>query len=163
MKLLFILLPIIFGCQVLKKSSSKNESLSNVSKENSIDKKDSSGFNVSSNKVSAKETADWWRTTVQFPRDTTVNNFYSYPSTVVYEGGKTNKESDVSSFDSSGYKNEMIGLKNIIDSLSSMKIEEAKEKKTDVSNKTMLIIIGIIYLLVEAIKLLSNKVKISLK
>lgn len=162
--LLFALLCfLLLGCKVLKKSSYKNSDSTSLSKNFSKDKIDSTGGSVSKNNSISKELSDWWKTTVVFPKDTSINNFYSYPSTVIMEGGKNQKEVESNNTDSSWFFKAIENMQSKIDSLSVSKSQGDSSKKSDVSTKTLIFGVVVLYLLVELFKFVSSRYKISRK
>lgn len=150
--ILCFLLP---SCSVLKKSHSEKEQSSKVVKSN-LETSDSlnSGNIKKSNSIS-KEDFDWWRTTFinspQKENDSSGSVTNVYPSTVIYEGGKGSKESDVSSFDSSWFLRELQSRDLRIDSLSTSKEVKDESKKTTTDWKLYGIIAILAFLFVDKV------------
>lgn len=130
---LFILICFVFtSCSVLQKSGKKYEAEGNVKKEQVSLQDSSKSGGIKKSNIITKEDADWWKTTLQFPKDTskaTVNNIY--PSTIIYEGGKSAKETNQNNFDSNWIKNAISSLNEKIDSTYKSKGQETSSKKTE--------------------------------
>lgn len=161
---LFIAICIaISSCKILKKSSYKSSDSTSVSKDLSKGKLDSAGGSISKNNSISKELTDWWKTTVQFPVDTSSRTTNVYPSTIIYEGGKGQKEVQSDNTDSSWYSKKMETMQAKIDSLSTHKSEGESYKKSDISTKTLIFGVAALYLFVEVLKFISSRYKISKK
>jgi hypothetical protein len=125
---------LLLSCSVLKKSSSKKDDFTNLSKSNLSTQDSGRGGKLSTGKILTKEDFDWFKTTViNSPqrKDTLSPVTNVYPSTVIYEGGKGSKQTDATSFDSSWFKNALALRDERIDSLSKVKHEDTSSKKSE--------------------------------
>ncbi len=127
--LLCAIAAILSSCAVIKHKSSKSSSIDSVSRKSSSLIDSSAGGLLS--KTNSTEQSDWWRTTVQFPRDTNITNIYNYPqkpATIIYEGGKETKQTQT--LDSGWFKNALSNMTLQVDSLSKRLEESNKDKKS---------------------------------
>ena len=127
--LAFIVIVLFNSCAVVKHKSSKDSRTDSVSRKASSLTDSSAGGLLS--KTNSTEQSDWWRTTVQFPRDTNITNIYNYPqkpATIIYEGGKETKQTQT--LDSGWFKNALSNMSSQVDSLSKRLEESNKDKKS---------------------------------
>lgn len=118
---------ILSSCNVTKAKRSSRASTDSVSSRTVSVVDTGRGGSISREK--SHEQAEWWRTTFQFPRDTSVVNVYpAGPATVIYEGGKHTKEVDKA--DSSWFKNAFSVQQAQMDSLHRELVELRKDKET---------------------------------
>jgi hypothetical protein len=103
-----------------------------------------------------KEDVEWWRIIQQFQpgRDTTINNFYTQPATIIYEGGKGSKEETTSRFDSSAFVQLNLFWKDRFDSLQ-VRIEDIQKRKESsggIGLTTLLLVALAVILLPQLLK-----------
>ena len=156
MKYLFFLLVIVSSsCNVIKAKRSTKQTSDSVSigTKTSIDT--SFGGSTSKTKTDSKETFDWSKLTIQYPRDTNVTNIYNYPqrpATVIYETGKATKDVQEQKSDSNWYKNFLIQMDEKYDARFSSIEETIKNKETKPNIWFYVIIGGCVLLAWEVIK-----------
>ncbi|MGQ0738641.1 MAG: hypothetical protein ACT4OJ_06235 [Bacteroidota bacterium] len=133
--LLIVILIAVFssGCNfdLFKSKTERKGDSTAVSIQKEARKDSSSGMTVSKEESRKKEENEWWRIIQQFePKrgDTTINNFYPQPATIIYEGGKGTKEENTSRFDSSAFLQLNQWWKDKFDSLE-YKFQEATKNK----------------------------------
>jgi hypothetical protein len=116
------------GCEILKNKKTLASDSASFNRKIAAKSDSVHSGQVSTSESTSKAAFEWWKTTIQYPRDTTINNFYNPPATVIYEGGKGTKEESSFSKDSIFY-NQLI--KQFQDSLSAMskKIETTEKSK----------------------------------
>lgn len=127
--LAFIMVVLFNSCAVVKHKSSKASQTDSVSRKSSSLTDSGTGGLLS--KTNSTEQSDWWRTTVQYPRDTNITNIYNYPqkpATIIYEGGKETKQTQT--LDSGWFKNALSNMTLQVDSLSKRLEESNKDKKS---------------------------------
>jgi hypothetical protein len=132
---------LLSGCEVLKGKQSKEVDAVNV---NALD----SGSTKKSTTDVAKE-KEYDRVTVNyppFPRDCTVNNYHTYPSSVIYERGKETENIATTE--------EQTDWKRYMDSTAYSLKEELKSKETKVMTQWYIwVILGLVGLIAMKILL----------
>ncbi len=137
---------LLLSCEIIKGKKSSKSDVSSLRKESVhlIDSSEGGSSRKTDTKV--KEEFDWYKMTQLFnnaqkPGDTKV-----YPSTVIYEGGKGTKETQVNSIDSNWFKNAMSLLQAKLDSANA-KIEQSEKNKHSESKGVGLIMVIIIVII----------------
>lgn len=154
---------LLSGCEILKHRSSIATDSGTVSKAGSLLKDTSSGGRVSINTNTNKEAFDWFKTTLQYPRDTTANITNVYPSTIVYEGGKGTKEQTSITTDSTWFKNAIEQMQAKYDSgFAKMQASQmdSKSQTKGVGLMTVVLILLGYFVLTNGIKFISSKYSI---
>lgn len=114
---LLVLLFLSCGCSISKAKSSRSVDST------ATHKVDSGG--VSKTNTTSKQANEWYRETVYFGRDTTINNYYTQPAgpaIIIREGGQSLQENTHGTYDS--------GWRKKADSLA-LALEESKKKKQE--------------------------------
>lgn len=128
--LIGLLIMCFSRCNVLKSKRSTVASTDSVSKRSTSVVDTGTGGSVS--RGTSKETFDWSKLTIQYPRDTpNMTNIYNYPqrpATVVYETGKGTKEE--ARTDSNWFKNFLVQLDDKYDARFTRIEESVKNKET---------------------------------
>lgn len=116
---------LLSGCKVVRDIAKKSSDSTSVSKTNTNLTDTSTGGNVK--KSNTKEENEWWKRTETYPAPAPgVTNVY--PSTVVYEGGKGSKETNV--IDSGWFKNALSLIQQQLDSTNAKNEEYRKQSET---------------------------------
>jgi hypothetical protein len=116
------------SCSVIKSKQS-------VTKDSTSKKNIDSG-NVTTNNGSNKDESKWYKETLIYNRDTTINHYITSPTVVIREGGSSSKESNYAFKDSS--------WKKAVDSLALQLKESTKSKDEKVFSIWQLIGISVI-------------------
>lgn len=125
--ILFTLL-LCSGCEVFKFRKENKTDSTAVKKKIAVATDSSNGGSVKKEETKSKEENEWWRLIQHYGRDTVTNNFYPQPATIIYEGGRGNKEESTSTVDSSYYQNMMRMVAMSFDSLN-RKVDSIENKK----------------------------------
>lgn len=153
---------LLSGCRILKTRKEKTSDSTNVSKTSSNLLDTSKAGGIKKNDNSTKENSEWWRTTVKY-QDTGHNVTNVYPSTIVYEGGKGQKESKSSSIDSGWINQFKSENKAQFDSMQRKLSDLETEKKSSPGGMPLwfwLLIAGVGFVLYEIAKVYFGKFKI---
>lgn len=121
----------LLSCETLKKFSSKRDDTTTVHSTASVDSSRLSGTAIRTMDIQSKEWYDNFKTTVNFKKDTINNITNVYPSSIVYESAKGNKETEAKSFDSSWFLNKIQQLRNERDSASHINESVNSSKKIE--------------------------------
>ena len=138
----------ITGCEVFK-FLRQNSSDSTAVKKTAVTNSDSTaGGSVKKETSNSKEESEWWRIIQQYqPKggDTTINNFYPQPATIIYEGGKGSREEIKNTTDSSWYSNIMKMMADTFDSTNRRldTIERSKHSETKGLGLVTIVLIGV--------------------
>lgn len=143
-KLLIVYILAVFfliGCALLFSSCKLTRDVSKSSSDSTAVKKDETVYSkVDSSKSSKEKDSD--RVTFIYPVDTTVNNYYTYPSTVIYEKVKEKEQSET--FNAEAFKRELL------DSISKKEESKQVESQTKIGPSTLewvLLVIGALIVL----------------
>ena len=140
------------GCEVFKFRKQSKEDSAAVKKATIISTDSTNGGSVKKETINVKEFFDWWKVTQQFqPKsgDTTINNFYPQPATIIYEGGRGTREESKSSIDSNYYTNIMKMMMATFDSTNRRldTIEKTKHSETKGLGVITLVLLGVCLLI----------------
>lgn len=124
-----------FGCKVIKGKTTESIDLSKLIKSDSgkVEIKDSGSVKTNSgtNAIDNK----WWKETIIYPpKDSTVNNYYSYttPAIIYREGGQQKQESTYNNRDSAWAKSMEAKYQASVDSITVALNRSKKSKETQV-------------------------------
>lgn len=145
---LYFLIIILPGCNVTKHRNLSTSDTTGISKslKNNLDT--SKGGNIKSSDISSKENSEWWKKTFVFPTDTSKNVTNVYPSTIIYEGGKGNKETNERKFDSGWFYDYKASMEAKYDS-TNKKISELQEDKKSKSGGIPWWVFVVVFLVYE--------------
>lgn len=146
---------VLSSCSVTKSKRSSRSQTDSVSSRSSAFRDSSSGGKASVSTSNAKETFDWSKLTIQYPRDTNITNIYNYPqkpATVIYETGRGTSEVNTRDSTAEWFKAAVSLLQASQDSLSRRMEEQSKDKKTAPNIWTAVIVLGLMYLVIEVVK-----------
>jgi hypothetical protein len=132
--LIGILIMCFSHCRVVRKVNRNSSDSTSLRKVSALAVDSGTGGSIKKSTTDTKETFDWSKLTIQYPRDTNVTNIYNYPqkpATVIYETGKGTKETQSQTIDSIWFKNAISSLTVTIDSLNARVSEYHKEAKTE--------------------------------
>lgn len=140
---------LICGCKVLKTTKADKSNTDSVKKIATVYENISRSGTKTSEQSQSHEENEWSKLTMQWlaknqTKDTIVNNFLNPPSTVIYETGKSNRNQERMSIDSSWYFSTIKMVALAIDSFSRKvdKLEKTKHSKTIGPGLFTLLLIG---------------------
>lgn len=149
---------IMSSCSVTKAKRSLSASVDSVARKTTATVDTSSAGSVTKTDSKSVENFDWYRMT-QLINDAKPGD----PKVIVVEGGKGSKETQVQQVDSSWFKAAISSFNASVDSLSRRVEQTEKDKKTAPNIWTAVIVLGLLYVVVEAGKWISSKYSITKK
>jgi uncharacterized membrane protein len=124
---------VLFSCNITKaKKTTAQDSTQVIKTDTGAVKKNTS---------TEKNASEWERQIVIYPRDTTINHYYTQPAKIIYERGSQTQEKQAFNYDSAWQKK--------IDSMQVSTKETVKEKKEQALNfwQIIALVIGAILLM----------------
>lgn len=141
--LFWLLLLSAAGCEILKGKHHTTSDSITVKKQTVTGQDSTQSGSVKKEESQVHEETEWFKLTMQYLQahpggDTTINNYYPQPATVIYEGGKGKKDEQTKSTDSSFYINIMRFIAASNDSLSRRLDVMEKNKKSETKGLQLL-------------------------